>query len=145
MATVELRFSALPAHVRTARLVAAALARRAGLDEVLLDEVRLAVGEACSRAVYLHRRYCPEIPVRVVLNDDPPGFEVAVHDQAPGNDPEDESGALEDLAEALELFHSPLPAGVGLAVITGLVDDVHIAAGPAGAVVTMRWPILVRL
>ena len=145
MATVELRFSALPAHVRTARLVAAALARRAGLDEALLDEVRLAVGEACSRAVHLHRRYCPEIPVRVVLNDDPPGFEVAVHDETPGNDPEDESGALEDLAEALELFHSPLPAGVGLAVITGLVDDVHIAAGPAGAVVTMRWPILVRL
>ena len=51
MATVELRFSALPAHVRTARLVAAAVARRAGVDEAVLDEVRLAVGEACSRAV----------------------------------------------------------------------------------------------
>ncbi|MGC5410020.1 ATP-binding protein, partial [Streptomyces sp. DT225] len=30
MATVELRFSAQPEHVRTARLVAAAVARRAG-------------------------------------------------------------------------------------------------------------------
>ena len=145
MATVELRFSALPAHVRTARLVATALARRAGLDEALLDEVRLAVGEACSRAVNLHRRYCPEIAVRVVVNDEPPGFEVAVHDQAPGSDPQDESDALEDLAEALDLADSPLPAGVGLAVITGLVDDVDIQAGRTGAVVTMRWPILVRL
>ena len=54
MATVELRFSALPEHVRTARLVAAAVARRAGVDEAVLDEVRLAVGEACSRAVGLH-------------------------------------------------------------------------------------------
>src|SRR2546422_373473 len=51
MATVELRFSALPEHVRTARLVAAAVARRAGVDEAVLDEVRLAVGEACTRAV----------------------------------------------------------------------------------------------
>lgn len=49
MATVELRFSALPEHVRTARLVAAAVARRAGVDEAVLDEVRLAVGEACTR------------------------------------------------------------------------------------------------
>jgi anti-sigma regulatory factor (Ser/Thr protein kinase) len=145
MATVELRFSALPAHVRTARLVAAALARRAGLDEALLDEVRLAVGEACSRAVHLHRRHCPEVPVRVVLNDEPPGFEVAVHDKAPSGDPQEESDPLEDLADALELAHSPLPAGVGLAVISSLVDDVHIETSQSGAVVRMRWPILVRL
>lgn len=37
-----------PALVRTARLVAAAVARRAGLDEVLVEEIRLAVGEACA-------------------------------------------------------------------------------------------------
>jgi anti-sigma regulatory factor (Ser/Thr protein kinase) len=51
MATVEVEFTPLPAHVRTARLVATAVARRSGVDEALLDEVRLAVGEACSRAV----------------------------------------------------------------------------------------------
>jgi serine/threonine-protein kinase RsbW len=51
MPTVEVSFTALPAHVRTARLVATAVARRSGVDEALLDEVRLAVGEACSRAV----------------------------------------------------------------------------------------------
>lgn len=59
MATVELTFSALPAHVRTARLVATAIARRTGVEESLLDEVRLAVGEACSRAVEAHRLHCP--------------------------------------------------------------------------------------
>ena len=51
MATVEMTFTPLPAHVRTARLVATAVARRSGVPEALLDEVRLAVGEACSRAV----------------------------------------------------------------------------------------------
>ena len=74
MPTVELRFTALPSHVRTARLVAAAVARRCGLDEAVLDEVRLAVGEACSRAVDLHRRFCPDRPVMVTLVDDDSTF-----------------------------------------------------------------------
>ena len=65
MATVEMSFTPLPAHVRTARLVATAVARRSGVDESLLDEVRLAVGEACSRAVEAHQEHCPAEPVRV--------------------------------------------------------------------------------
>ena len=65
MATVEVTFTPLPAHVRTARLVATAVARRSGVDESLLDEVRLAVGEACSRAVEAHRRHCPAEPVKI--------------------------------------------------------------------------------
>src|SRR5262249_15667061 len=67
MATVEMSFTPLPAHVRTARLVATAVARRSGVDEALLDEVRLAVGEACSRAVEAHQEHCPAEPVRVAL------------------------------------------------------------------------------
>ncbi|HET8718834.1 MAG TPA: ATP-binding protein [Nocardioidaceae bacterium] len=37
-----------PALVRTVRLVAAAVARRTGRDEEFVEEVRLAVGEACA-------------------------------------------------------------------------------------------------
>ena len=48
MATVRLSFSPAPVHVRTARLVGVAVARRAGVAEELLDEVRLAIGEACT-------------------------------------------------------------------------------------------------
>src|SRR5918995_7102718 len=80
MATVELRFSALPEHVRTARLVAAAVARRAGVDEAVLDEVRLAVGEACSRAVGLHVLHGVESPVRVALIEDEKKFSIEVGD-----------------------------------------------------------------
>src|SRR5690349_7143185 len=65
---VELRFTPQPEHVRTARLVAVAHARRVGVEAGLLDEVRLAVGEACSRAVGLHQRHCPGEPVVVVLD-----------------------------------------------------------------------------
>ncbi len=82
MATVEMTFTPLPAHVRTARLVATAVARRSGVAETLLDEVRLAVGEACSRAVEVHQEYCPDEPVRVALTGAPGRFEVVVTNSA---------------------------------------------------------------
>ncbi|MGZ4611495.1 MAG: ATP-binding protein [Actinomycetes bacterium] len=142
MPTVELRFSALPAHVRTARLVAAAVARRCGVDEAVLDEVRLAVGEACSRAVHLHRAHCPERPVTVTLVDDATTFRVAVADEAPtvANGEAD----FDDLAAAADLDNEDVPPGVGLAVISGLVDDVSVETGrDGGVVVRMTWPISV--
>jgi Histidine kinase-like ATPase domain len=37
-----------PALVRTVRLVAAAVARRTGQDEDFVEEIRLAIGEACA-------------------------------------------------------------------------------------------------
>ena len=57
MPTVRLSFSPAAAHVRTARLVGVAVARRAGVATELFDEIRLAIGEACSRAVALHREH----------------------------------------------------------------------------------------
>ena len=144
MATVELRFSALPAHVRTARLVAAAVARRSGVDEAVLDEVRLAVGEACSRAVHLHRRHCPETPVMVTLVDDEKAFSVTVTDEAPQGEREDEA-SLADLAAAADLDsdldRDPVIPEVGLAVINGLVEDMAIEPRhDGGVVVRMSWP-----
>jgi len=138
--TVELRFSALPAHVRTARLVATAVARRCGLEEAVLDEVRLAVGEACSRAVHLHRAHCPDRPVTVTLVDDKTAFRVAVADEAPSADTEMQ---LDELTEAADLDADAVPPGVGLAVISGLVDDVSVEQGRGGGVVVrMTWPIV---
>lgn len=136
--TVELRFSALPAHVRTARLVATAVARRCGLGEAMLDEVRLAVGEACSRAVHLHRAYCPDRPVVVTLVDERSTFRVAVADEAPAGDNETQ---LDELTEVADLDGDAVPPGVGLAVISGLVDDVSVEPGrDGGVVVRMTWP-----
>lgn len=146
VATVELSFSALPAHVRTARLVAAAVARRSGVDEAVLDEVRLAVGEACSRAVHLHRRYCPDRPVTVTLVDDPEVFRVVVSDEAPADDGTDEIGLsdLTDLSSGAGDLDDVVPPGVGLAVIAGLVDDVAVEQGGPdggqGMTVRMSWP-----
>jgi anti-sigma regulatory factor (Ser/Thr protein kinase) len=134
MATVELRFSALPEHVRTARLVAAAVARRAGVDEAVLDEVRLAVGEACTRAVGLHQSGGISAPVRVTLIEEEKQFSIEVGDEAPHTAPgETVPGASAGDAEAEE-------DEMGLAVISGLVDDVEVTAGENGGLIRMSWP-----
>jgi serine/threonine-protein kinase RsbW len=134
MATVELTFSALPAHVRTARLVATAIARRTGVAESLLDEVRLAVGEACSRAVEAHRVHCPGEPIRIELRDDSGRFEVTVSDLAPSDEVKQEQPF--DLGMLSDSFMS----GFGIAVITGLADDVEVFPSPKGTNIRMSWP-----
>ena len=147
MPTVEIRFSPLPAHVRTARLMAVAIARRSHVDEGVLDELRLAVGEACSRAVRLHQRYAPSVPVYLSLCDDDGSFAVDVVDQGPYDAaPADDDGA--DLVTQLDSakvepdeLAEGLPSGVVLAVISGLVDAVTISPGDErGTRVHMQWP-----
>jgi len=152
MATVEVTFTPLPAHVRTARLVATAVARRSGVDESLLDEVRLAVGEACSRAVEAHQKHCPEQPIRVALTDDGERFEVVVTDAAPvdasgvsavaapgGGNGTAPGAALAPGDGGIDSVILQLPAGVGLAVISGLADDVRISPADDGTSVAMSW------
>ncbi|MER5596785.1 ATP-binding protein [Streptomyces sp. NPDC002265] len=135
MATVELRFSALPEHVRTARLVAAAVARRAGVDEAVLDEVRLAVGEACSRAVGLHQNGAITAPIQVLLIEEEKQFSIEVGDEAPHAPRE---GPVGDVVEDPDIEAEE--DEMGLAVISGLVDDVEVTAGQNGGRIRMTWP-----
>ena len=140
MALVELLLTPLPAHVRTARLVGVAAARRAGLDDAFVDELRLALGEACSRAVGLHARHAPDELVKVTISDDPGGLVVTVADLGPAAGP-----APADLAEGLldddDGGDELVDPDVALALITGLVDGVEITPSSAGTTVAMRWPL----
>ena len=143
MALVELLLAPLPAHVRTARLVVVAAAREAGLDDDLVDELRLALGEAASRAVSLHAQHAPDVPVRVTITDDPGRLSVGVADRGPATGPvaADKAGELLDAGAEVDELVDP---DVALAVVAGLVDDVSVEPGPDGTVVTMRWPLPVR-
>lgn len=169
MALVQLTISALPAHVRTARLMATAVARRAGIAESALDEIRLAVGEACSRAVEAHRVHCPSRPIQLDLVDSSGGprggeapagtpadrashngraaqrFEVVVFDRAPAKEPtaafdNPDTGVDLDADTSLNGI-SGLSPDVGLAVIVGLADEVSIEPHEDGTVVRMSWPL----
>ncbi len=145
MAVVELLLSPLASHVRTARLVSVTAARRAGLQDDLVDELRLAVGEACSRAVGLHTRHGIEALVRVRIEDGTAGLVVSVADSGPpvGPMPDDVSAGIVDggdleVADAADDLVDP---DVALALLIGLVDSATVEPGSAGTTVTMRWPL----
>jgi len=164
MPTVELRFAALNGHVRTARMIATAVSRRAGVPVGATDEIKLAITEACTRAVRVNRRHAPEAPVHVALTDSADSFTITVADQgrtgddvAPGPDgglidatslldfdalPPDQPGWADEPAEDdLADDDGGFPPGLGLALIEGLVDEVEIRRGAdgVGTVVTMTW------
>jgi|SRR5215467_13914867 len=159
MGTVRLAFTPAPAHVRTARLVGVAVARRAGVADAIIDEVRLAIGEACSRAVALHRRHKLTDLVEVELTTDSQ-FTVRVTDRAPANhtsshpvvgtepDKTDPFGLLldpasgEDTVEIGAVSDEDVAVGVSLTLLAGLVDDLAVLPGRdgVGSQVCMSWP-----
>jgi anti-sigma regulatory factor (Ser/Thr protein kinase) len=155
MSVVAISFSALTAHVRTARLLATAIARHSGVAEELLDEVRFAVGEACARAVDLHAKHVPDQPVRMEITEAPGRLQVDVIDVAPAGEDVTEapigSGVFDPDAIAAPVPRQPerddgplefLPAGFGIAVIQGLVDDVDVeVSDSAGTRVRMSWAV----
>lgn len=114
MPTVALRFTALPEHVRTARLVAMAVARRVGLGDETLEEIRLAVGEACVRAVSRTGTSGLGTPVEVELTDDDGVFVVVVTDHASQQ-------------------HQSEVDQMSLTLVQGLAHDVRLDDGPGGA------------
>jgi len=146
MPTIEVSFTPLPAHVRTARLIAAAVARRSGIEGALLDEIRLAVGEACSRAVGVHQRSAATHPVTMTIHDEDNSFVAVVADTASEeSSTEDDSDPFAVMADsgtsapAAGDVLDALPSGFGLAVIAGLVDDLDVVRATTGTVVRMTW------
>lgn len=161
MGTVRLSFTPAPAHVRTARLVGVAVARRAGVADTIIDEVRLAIGEACSRAVALHRRHGLSDLVEVELTTDAQ-FTVRVTDRAPvaeaiigpaldETDPDrtDPFGLLQDPAlegrgggVIVTVSDEDVAVGVSLTLLAGLVEGLQVVPGPGGVgtQVVMAWP-----
>jgi anti-sigma regulatory factor (Ser/Thr protein kinase) len=142
MATVRLSFSPVPAHVRTARLVGVAVARRAGVAEELLEEVRLAIGEACARAVALHRQYNLADPVLVEMSDGE-RYTVRVIDRAPVEAGLGLATLPPDELANESLTDEALTVGVGFALLAGFVDDLRVRPVDEGigTEVRMTWPL----
>jgi len=147
MATVTLRLPPNAAHVRTARLVAAAMARRSGVSEEVLDEVRLAVGEACARAVRRHNRYGVREPVTVEFVDRD-RFSVTVLDMAPAPGHESAESAKKTFLYKTDDFDlgawtDPTAEALGLALLGAVVHDLEVVDEPNGdgTRLTMSWPL----
>lgn len=120
MPVAKLRIAPVTEQVRLARLVAGAAARRCGVSEDVLDEVRLAVGEACARAVIRQQALADKHDVVIELEDSPVTFTVRVSDDAREGDDQG------DLA---------------LAIISALAPESTVKTDENGSIVDMAWPI----
>lgn len=114
-----------PALVRTVRLVAAAVTRRAGQDEDFVEEVRLAVGEACALMIGETAQIDADdrIAVTMTIAD---RLVVEVRTSGPVE--------LED--------HSDTTDGVQpWGLLRGLIDDFEVVRDGATTIVAMSWPM----
>jgi hypothetical protein len=115
-----------PALVRTVRLVAAAVARRTGQDEEFVEEVRLAVGEACALLVGEDADVTTAEPVSVTmrLTD---RLRVAVVADGPvalGDEP-----------------HSDIDGVEPWALLRGLIEDFRVSRDGSRTTLSMSWAL----
>jgi serine/threonine-protein kinase RsbW len=110
-----------PAYVSAARLFAATVARQVGVAEENLDDVKVAIGEACARALAT----APERPlsVRAERSDLRLAFEVE-QGQASSSSPSDLTSSPSDLTSTPT--PQELAVGLNLELITALFDDADV-------------------
>ena len=120
---VRLELPAQPAFVGVARSVVAAVAGSVdGLDDDRLEDLRVAVSEACTNAVSTHSANDTEGRVVVRCSRSEARFEVVIEDSGAGLDP----ATLPDTDAG----------GWGLQLIEALVDGVTFKGGGEGGVGT---------
>lgn len=86
-AGVELEIPPGSAYVGVARLALAALARKAGFDEEAVDDLRIAVSEACTNAVLSHEHAGTDQPIGIDWREEDARVIVEVHDRGAAFDP----------------------------------------------------------
>ena len=132
---VTLEVPARAEHLGLVRTVVTTLASSfAGLEGVRLDDLRLAVSEACVNAIEAYASLgTPGLPVTIRLRAEPGCIEVEVHDEAGGFDP----GELvpHPPVEAPERLHHE--RGLGVPLMRALADDADFVAEGGGTTVRL--------
>jgi anti-sigma regulatory factor (Ser/Thr protein kinase) len=131
-ATVRLAFPPEPRLLGTVRLVVGIVARKAGMDDEGIEDLKVAVSEACAVAIAdLNRAGRPDlIELDLVEAADRVGIEV--RDRAP---PASRLALMSDANGEIDLDDRQL----GLALVGALVDDLRIAALEGGGSRTSFW------
>ncbi len=118
-----------PALVRTVRLVAAAVARRAQRDEEFVEEVRLAVGEACALMMGTPEDGGDPVTVTMTLDSQLSVIVTSTGPATPGYpNPGDPDGDLAD--EGVEPW----------VLLRGLIGDFALDQSGPRTTLTMSWP-----
>jgi len=127
--SVDLQIPARAPFVGVVRLALASLARGAGLDEEKVDDLKIAVSEACATAVLLAEGSDPAPPIDVRWNDDGDRLTVEITDSAPRSD---------ETADAGDSLSLSSRAVMSEALLRTLVHDYESTQTPEGTVTRLR-------
>lgn len=132
--SLELSVPARVEYIAVVRLVVASLAnaRRIMADD-RIDDLKLAVSEACTNAIEANAESGSAAPVVVSCWEAPERFEVCVADAGPGFDPDD----IPQHPPVTDPDRLNFERGLGIPLIRSLVDDVRFESGPEGTSVWM--------
>jgi serine/threonine-protein kinase RsbW len=134
MREVTLTLPMLPDMEIAASKTATALAEFMEMSSDKIDEVRMAVVEACINS-FEHSKAKDrkvEIHFEVIGNDDPERLQITIRDSGVGFVPNSvERPKIEEKLKAAS------KRGWGLTIIKGLMDEVEIDSGPHGTTVVM--------
>jgi serine/threonine-protein kinase RsbW len=135
VAVVELAIPARPAYLSLVRLVvdAAVGSLAPGLSAARLDDLKIAVTEACSNAIEAHEATYAEEPVvvRCVVDDDQVTVEVV--DNGEGFDPD----RVETLPAATDPRRLRHESGLGIPLMRTLTDQVAFTRAVNGTTVSL--------
>jgi serine/threonine-protein kinase RsbW len=131
---LELDVPSSPEYIAIVRLVVAsvAAARRALADE-RVDDLKLAVSEACTNAIEANRSVRPTAPVHVEVWESPDRLEVCIEDCGPGFDP-DKLAFPPPITDPDRLNFE---RGLGIPLIRTLVDNAAFVRKESGTSVRM--------
>jgi serine/threonine-protein kinase RsbW len=136
MAVVELEIPARPAYLSLVRLVvdAAVGSLAPGLGGARLDDLKLAVTEACSNAIEAHQEAAggdSPVVVRCQLDDRTVTVEVADH--GGGFNPD----GLGDMPAATDPLRLRYESGLGIPLMRTLADELSFVPDPDGTTVRL--------
>jgi anti-sigma regulatory factor (Ser/Thr protein kinase) len=126
--SVRLAVAPEPRLLGTVRLVVATAARRVGLDEEQIEDLKVAVSEACALSIHSMRDAGLAEPVEVDLFEDEGRFGIEVRDRAP-EDGRSATGAADGIEDR----------AFGLALVSALVAGVESRPRPGGGHATRFW------
>ena len=131
---VTLTLPMLPDMEIAASKTATALAEFMQMSSDKIDEVRMAVVEACINSFEHSQADDRKVEIQFVVlgNEEPERLQITIRDSGVGFTPENlVKPTIEDKLKAAS------KRGWGLTIIKGLMDEVDIHSGPSGTTVVM--------
>jgi anti-sigma regulatory factor (Ser/Thr protein kinase) len=128
MALVELEIPSRSAYVAVVRLAVASLGRHAELDEEAVDDLKIAVSEACANSVLSNEEAGSKAPISVSWSEAADRLVVEVSDRGPRYEPNAPSQA--ERGEFASRFE------MSVALLRSLVEGCEFEAREGGGMRT---------